>query len=206
MQNKYSKKIAIIGASGHGKVVADIASLNGYNDIVFLDDDETITSCGDYFVVGNSKDAVSIGCDVFVAIGNEKVRKRILNELINKSVSIPTLVHPNAVVAEHVALGVGTVIMAGAVINPYSYIGNGAIINTCASIDHDCRIGDYVHVAVGAHVCGTVIIGDMSWIGAGSTVINNINICPNVVIGAGAVVVDSIQEAGIYLGMPARKR
>ena len=30
-------KLAILGASGHGKVVADIAELNGY-DVVFFDD------------------------------------------------------------------------------------------------------------------------------------------------------------------------
>lgn len=30
------KKLTIIGASGHGKVVADIAKLNGYDEIVFF--------------------------------------------------------------------------------------------------------------------------------------------------------------------------
>lgn len=34
-------KIVIIGASGHGKVIADIAKLNGYQEIIFLDDDKT---------------------------------------------------------------------------------------------------------------------------------------------------------------------
>ena len=29
-------RLIVIGASGHGKVVADIAVLNGYEDIVFL--------------------------------------------------------------------------------------------------------------------------------------------------------------------------
>ena len=37
------KKLTIIGASGHGKVVADIASLNGYEEIEFLDDDRSIS-------------------------------------------------------------------------------------------------------------------------------------------------------------------
>ena len=38
-------KIVIIGASGHGKVVADIAKLNGYKEIIFLDDDWKVFSC-----------------------------------------------------------------------------------------------------------------------------------------------------------------
>ena len=33
-------KLTIIGASGHGKVVAEIAALCGYHAIDFLDDDE----------------------------------------------------------------------------------------------------------------------------------------------------------------------
>ena len=43
-----NKKIVIIGASGHGKVVANIAKLNGYDEILFLDDDESKTSCRKY--------------------------------------------------------------------------------------------------------------------------------------------------------------
>ena len=51
-----NKKIIIIGASGHGKVVADIAKLNGYEEILFLDDDTSKRSCGRNPVVGTSKD------------------------------------------------------------------------------------------------------------------------------------------------------
>ena len=37
------KQLVIIGASGHGKVVADIGKKCGYDRIVFLDDRETLT-------------------------------------------------------------------------------------------------------------------------------------------------------------------
>ena len=48
------RKLAIIGASGHGKVVADIARKNGYTEIVFLDDATTSGFCSTYPIVGNS--------------------------------------------------------------------------------------------------------------------------------------------------------
>ena len=35
-----NNRLIIIGASGHGKVVADIAKLNGYTNIAFLDDED----------------------------------------------------------------------------------------------------------------------------------------------------------------------
>ena len=198
--------LVIVGASGHGKVIADIAEKVGYTDIVFLDDNPKVESCGNYKVVGGCKSAQSYkNADFIVAIGNSKIRRKIQSELIEMGLNIVSLVHPSAVIASNVKIGVGTVVMAGAVINPCSVIGQGAIINTCASVDHDCRIGDYVHVSVGAHVAGMVIIGDNTWVGAGATVSNNIEITNECMIGAGAVVIADITEHGTYVGVPAKK-
>ena len=196
-------KLTIIGASGHGKVVADIARLNGYNEIEFLDDNTELHSCGKWPVVGTSDHAAEIENDLFVAVGNAAIRERIMERLRDKH--LVTLIHPSAVIAEDVEIGVGSVVMAGAVINPGTRIGKGCIINTSSSVDHDCVLGDYVHVAVGSHLAGTVSVGKGTWIGAGATVSNNISICGSCMIGAGAVVVKSITEPGTYLGVPSRK-
>lgn len=195
-------KLTIIGASGHGKVVAEIAALNGYDEIEFLDDNDKITNCGKYPIVGRCSDASNADNDIFVAIGNACVRKKFMTELCDKH--FPILIHPNAVVSDDVKIGKGSVVMAGAIINPYVTIGEGVIINTCSSVDHDCVVGDYVHVAVGAHLCGTVHVGESTWIGAGATVSNNVNICGECMIGAGTVVVKDIEEKGTYTGVPAK--
>ena len=202
-------KLIIIGASGHGKVCADIAlKLQKYDEILFLDDDKNIKECMGFPVVGKSTDAEQYinEADFFVAIGNGKIRKKVTEQLKDMKANVTTLIHPMAVVGSCVTIGRGTVVMAGAVVNPDSNIGQGCIINTCASVDHDCKLEDYVHVSVGAHVCGTVEIGEGTWIGAGATVKNNVNICNDCMIGAGAVVVKDIEEAGTYVGVPARRR
>ena len=197
-------KLIIIGASGHGKVIADIAKLNGYTDICFLDDDTSKKECDGYPVIG---DASSIQkntvCDYIVAIGNPANRKKIQTVLMNFKVNIVSLIHPNAVVSENTVIGAGTVIMAGAVINTNVKIGDACIINTCASVDHDCVIGDYVHVSVGAHIAGTVEVQEKTWIGIGAVVSNNLFIIRNCMIGAGAVVVKDIKKKGTYVGVPA---
>ena len=198
------KKIVLIGASGHGKVVADIARLNGYEDISFLDDNEDNSVCGKYSVVGKTDCYKDFDCDFFVSIGNARVRKHIMEKLICDEKSLPVLIHPNSIIAEDVSIDVGTVVMAGTVINSGTSIGKGCIINTCSSVDHDNSIGDYVHIAVGAHLCGTVKVGNDTWIGAGATLINNISIFDGCVIGAGAVIIDDINERGTYVGVPAR--
>jgi len=194
-------RLIIIGASGHGKVIADIALQNGYREIVFLDDNESLKECAGFPVVGKTGDAVSMSGDKIVAIGNAAIREKIQSSISNPV----TLVHPKAVISRRVTLGPGTVVMAGAVVNSDACIGAGAIINTGASVDHDCHIGHYCHISVGAHVAGTVDIGDRTWIGAGATVSNNIRICGDCIVGAGAVVVRNIEETGTYIGVPAKR-
>ena len=198
------KKITIIGASGHGKVVADIARLNGYEYIAFLDDNDKLESCGNYPVIGRSYDVQSVEGDLFVAIGNARIRRQMI-EIIDET-RIPTLCHPNAIIANDVSIGFGTVIMPGAIVNPGSTIGNGCILNTGSSVDHDCIIHNYVHVAVGAHICGNVSVGDNSWIGAGATISNNVRIENNCTIGAGALVIHDALTEGVYIGIPAKRR
>ncbi len=203
------KKLAIIGASGHGKVVADIALLCGYDEVVFLDDNPEIKTVGEYSVLGNRQMAAELaakGCDFVVGIGNASIREKIQNEITSKGCNVVTLVHPNAIVAFDVILGIGTVVMAGAVINAGSIIGQGCIINTCASIDHDNIIGDYCHISVGSHTAGTVVMGERSWLGIGAVVSNNLNICNDCMIGAGAVVISDLTEPGTFVGVPAHSK
>lgn len=197
------KKLLIIGAGGHGRVAADIARLNGYH-VHFLDDSNRENA----HVIGKVSDYRQYLADYcfFVAIGDNKTRKRIMEELLANAAEMVTLVHPSAVVAADVSLAQGSVVMAGAVINTGTIIGKGVVINTCSSVDHDCIIEDYSHIAVGSHLAGTVTVGENTLVGAGVTIINNMNICANCVIGAGAVVVKKITESGTYIGIPSRKK
>lgn len=204
-----SKTLIIIGASGHGKVVADIAEkMKQHKKIRFLDDDLTKKECCGYPIIGNSSDIDKYidDAEFIVAVGNATIRKRIIEQLIEKKAVVPVLVHPNACLAQNVNLGVGTVVMAGAVINSDVMIGKGCIINTCASVDHDCQLEDYVHIAVGAHLAGNVKVGEFTWMGAGAIVSNNIRVCEKCMIGAGTVVVKDIIDSGTYIGVPAQKR
>ena len=201
------RPLIIIGAAGHGEVCADIARLNGYENIRFLDDDKKIRRCGEYVVVGAVKDIVAYtdSSDFFVAIGNSRIRQRITEKLRACHGLIITLIHPAAVIAENVDIGAGTVVMAGSVINPGAHIGESCIVNTCSSVDHDCLIDKYCHISVGAHLAGSVETGAHVWVGAGAVVSNNLKIAGNTVVGAGAVIVKDITVSGTYIGVPARK-
>lgn len=202
------ERLLIIGASGHGRVVADIAlKMNGWQEIVFLDDDEAIKKSMGIEVIGKVIDAFSYvdEYDIFVAIGNNKIREKIQSQLEDAGASLPTLIHPTAVIGEQVEVYSGTVVMAGVVINCCTIVGQGCIINTGATLDHDDVIEDYVHISPGTNVAGTVKVGKGTWLGIGSVVSNNVNITSGCIVGAGAVVVKDIDEVGIYVGVPARR-
>ena len=200
--------LIIIGASGHGKVVADIAiKLNKWQSIVYFDDDDSIKTCMGLQVIGKTVDAIKYKdkAEFFIAIGNNLIRERIYKELENIGIETITLIHPSAIIGNDVEIGLGTVVMAGTVINSSSRIGKACIINTSSSVDHDNLIGDFVHIAPGVRLAGTVKVGNGSWLGIGSVVSNNLSICSNCKIGAGAVVVKDIEESGTYIGVPTKR-
>lgn len=197
-------RLVIIGAGGHGKVVADLAVKNGYTDIVFLDDHAT-GKCLQYPILGTSAETEALhdgNTDFVLAIGNNAARKKTAEA---HPVNWVSLVHPSAQIGLGVTIGSGTVVLAGAVINACATVGRHCIVNTCSVVEHDDRIGDYVHLSPNAALGGTVRIGEGTHIGIGATVKNNIEICEGCTVGAGAVVVKQITEKGTYVGVPAKR-
>lgn len=196
-------RLIIVGAGGHGKVIADNAVKNGYTDICFIDD-SLKGECLGFPVIGTVSETESFNdgkTDFVIGIGNNETRKNIAEKF---DVNWATLIHPSAKISLNVTIGKGTVVMAGAVVNVCAEVGKHCIINSNAVVEHDNVIGDYVHISPGVALGGTVSIGDCSHIGIGATVINNISVCRNCVIGAGSVVVRNIEAGGKYAGVPAR--
>ncbi len=200
--------LAILGASGHGKVVADIAELTGWDKIVFFDDAwPELTSNSAWPVMGNTENLFA-GIDefsgVFVAIGNNDTRLNKLKQLRDLGVSLPSIIHPNAVISRYSVIDDGCVICAGVVVNADSKIGFGSILNTGCSIDHDCIIDYAVHVSPGARLAGGAKVGKCTWIGIGAVVRQLITIGAYSVVGAGAAVVKNIPESTTVVGVPAQ--
>lgn len=197
-----SKNVIIIGAGGHGRVIADIIMRSGDVVLGYLDDKDTEEFPG-LPVIGKISDVLAFKDKALfiVGIGDNATRKHLMESL---DLSWYTATHPSAVIAPDVGIGVGTAIMANVVINTGSTIGRGVILNTSATIDHDNVIADYVHISPGAHLGGAVSVGTQTWIGIGSTISNNIVICDKCIIGAGSLVIRDINEKGRYMGHPIK--
>jgi sugar O-acyltransferase (sialic acid O-acetyltransferase NeuD family) len=202
-------RLLILGAGGHGKVVAEIALLmHQWDKIAFLDDNKNIREVNSFPVVGKLNDYSIFKNDyshAFVAIGDNILRLNLIEKLYNTGFIIPTLIHPFTAISSNSWIDEGTVIMAGAVINTNSKIGRGCIINTSSSIDHDCILKDGVHISPGVHVGGTTHIDKNTWVCIGSSIANNITIGRNVVIASGATVIDDVPSYILVGGVPAKK-
>lgn len=200
-----NKKVIIIGASGHGKVIADIVIKS--NDILvgFLDDnvDKDTIIFQQYKVLGLTKDIENYqDCEFIIGIGNNEIRKKIADTY---NVKWYTAIHPTSIIAEDVCIKEGTCVMARTVINMNAHIGRHCIINTGSIIEHDCIIEDYVHISPSVTLCGGVEIGMLTQIGARAVVRNYKKIIKKCMIGMGSVVVNDILEEGTYIGIPARR-
>ncbi len=202
--------LAIAGAGGHGRVVADTALESGWREVVFFDDRfPELASNLDWPVVGTFEDLFRtlVRFDgVAAGIGDGRSRLAILDRLLECRAPVATIIHPRAWVSSRASLGEGSMVAAGAVINVGTTIGRGGIVNTCASVDHDCHLGPGVHVAPGAHVSGSVEIGAGSWIGVGASVRQGVRIGSDTVVGAGAAVVSDLPDCIVAVGIPARSR
>lgn len=192
-------KMFIYGASGHAKVIIEIAEVNNIVIDGVFDDNEKLDKIFDYIV---SKANQFNKYDLVVAIGDNIVRKKIVNQFASSKFC--TLIHPKSTVSERSIIEEGTVVMAGSTINTNVKIGKHCILNTNSSIDHDVVLADFVHVAPNAALAGNVNIGEGTSVGIGSCIIQNTKVGKWCTIGAGAVVVKDIPDYAVVVGNPGK--
>lgn len=205
-------RIVIVGAGGHGQVVADIllasaAAGNACRPIGYVDARPSapdVTLCG-LNVLGTIEDLPSIKHDaIVVAIGDNRRRQEIFDALLARGERPVSAVHPTAVIATGAVIEPGCMISAMAVVGTGSHIGANVILNTSATVDHHNTIGAHVHIAPGAHLGGEVTVETGALIGLGASIVPRCTVGAWAVIGAGAVVISDVPGGRTAKGMPAR--
>lgn len=201
LKKNLNKKLAIIGAGGHGKVVGEIALLNKYDNVDFFDDklnkikNFPFKICGHLDHLRNNLHNYNF---FFVAIGDNKIRQDKMLWLKKKKANIISLIHPKSSISNFSFIGVGVCVMANAAINPGTFINDGVIVNTSSSIDHDCIIEKYAHISPGCSLSGNVSVGKFTHLGTGTSVHPGVNIGNNVKTGIGSKIYKNILDNKIF--------
>lgn len=194
-------EIYIYGASGHGKVIADIACHCGYTFAGWIDDKSDSDALEwEEFRSLHPTGAIAIG------IGDNNARERIMRKIAEAGYQLPPLIHPGAVISASATIGEGSVIMPLAVVNADALIGRGCIINSGAVVEHDCILEDYVHISPNAALAGGVHIKHHTHIGIGAAVIQKITVGSGCIIAAGSAVIRDIPDDSMAAGVPAAVR
>jgi acetyltransferase EpsM len=200
-------RLVVIGAGGHGLVVADAALTAGFEVLGFLDDDRALLG-GQFLglsVLGPIEVAHDMDAYYVVAIGDNRSRKRVVDVLGLPIERYVTVIHPRATVSPYAEVLHGAMILAGAVIGPQAVVGSHSIINHSSSIDHHGVVGAFVHVGPGCHAGGSVRIGSGVFLGIGVSVVPSVTVGDWAVVGAGSVVLHDVLESTIVAGVPARE-
>ena len=204
----------IVGAGGHGAVVADAARAAGHWQTIEFFDDRWPTQrqargldiAGDVAELRRRLgDTLGTAVEVVVAVGDNAVRLELSRTLASAGARLATVIHPFSALSPSASLGAGSVVLAGAVLNAGAHLGSACIVNTRASIDHDCAVGDGVHICPGVTLAGNVSVHDLAWLGVGSCAIQGVTIGHSAVVGAGAVVVGPVKPMTTVVGSPARE-
>ena len=208
------RPVIVVGAGGHGMVVADALLAEGRTVLGFADPNPLAAIGLPCLAVIGPDDSLDLkgGYDLVNGIGGtgagsaRDLRRRVQARLEARGFRFVGVRHPSAIVSSHAVVSDDVQLMAGAVVQAGSRTGTGVIINTAAIVEHGCRIGAFTHCSSGAILCGDVEVGEGSHIGAGAVIRQGVKLEAGVVVGAGAVVLDAGSGAGILIGVPAVRR
>jgi sugar O-acyltransferase (sialic acid O-acetyltransferase NeuD family) len=203
-----SNPFLIFGASGHAKVVVDVASRSGQKIDFIADDAPQVKAIFGYRVSHSQSPELALlkVFDFLVAVGENVARERIFEKLRLRGGQPKTLTHPSAIISPESRILPGTLCCAGVVVNPDAAIGRNCILNTAATVDHDCIVGDHSHICPGVRLAGDVVIGQRTMIGTGAVILPGVRIGSGCVIGAGSVVNCDIPDAMVAYGVPAKPK
>jgi sugar O-acyltransferase (sialic acid O-acetyltransferase NeuD family) len=204
-------RVLVLGAGGHGQVVADILlRAQERNTLVqpigYLDDDPALAGRNlGLPVLGAITHLSDIAHDaVVIAIGDNVTRRRLFETLKSRGEHFVTAQHPSAVIAPDARVGAGSMICAGVIVNPGSTVGENVILNTACTVDHHNHIGHHAHIAPGVHLGGDVTIGEGALVGIGATIMPQKRVGAWSVVGAGTLVHHDVADRMVAAGVPAR--
>lgn len=202
------KNCIVIGAGTYGQVYKEYLQ-SEYSVIGYYDDDSSLhgLTIDGIEVKGNVRDALEneTGCAVFVPIGNNKVRVRIMKEFERNGFEIPSFIHKDTIIHSSVKIGKAVYILPGTNIMPLTEIGDYTMISMGVNIAHHNIIEEGCFFSQGTNIGASMHIYKLAYVGISATLMTGVKIIGNnSLIGAGAVVIKDVPDNAVMAGVPAK--
>jgi sugar O-acyltransferase (sialic acid O-acetyltransferase NeuD family) len=207
----FERKFWLVGGGGHALVCADVLSLSSHWSVYGVIDPAQSGSAFLNWKVEDESDIAALLAQTpycVLALGQVKagmMRKAVYDRYLTLGAKFPVISSPKAYISAYAGVGDAVLVGHNAVVQPLASLSTGVIVNTGAIIEHGSKIGAFAHISTRAVVNGDCVIGEGVMIGSGAVVLQGKQICAGVTVGAGSVVTKHIDEAGIYMGVPARR-
>lgn len=208
-----SKRLAIIGSSDLGQLIAHHAQKSlGYDVVGYYDDFNNNKLNVDGFPIIGKLSNVLLDYEdkkfdfLIVAIGYKHMafRKEVFMKFKNR-IPFASIIHPTVNIDSSCFIGEGCFILPGCVLDRNVIINDNVLLNTACVIAHDSEVGSHSFLSPAVKMAGFSKIMESCIVGISATIIDNIVISEGIQIGAGAVVTASLKEKGLYVGCPAKK-
>jgi sugar O-acyltransferase (sialic acid O-acetyltransferase NeuD family) len=204
--------VIIFGAGLMGRAAREVFESNGVVVYGYLDDDKKLHNkeIDDVIVLGSTDDdgflkLIGKKCEAFIAIDDNKVRKNLVEMIVEeRHVQPVNTVHKSAVISMKAALGHGNFIDAGVILGTGSIIKSHCILNAGAVIGVEASLGSFVQIGSGSLINSNVTIEEEVFIGSGVTVISGLTIGKGARVGAGSVVISAVKAGSTVFGNPAQ--
>ena len=204
------KNLYIIGAGSYGEAILELANNCGYKVTGFYDDNKekkemlilgvpVLGSTDDLFVQNIE------GRDFAVAIGNNEIRRNILEKIRQKGGNTPSLIHSSAGISPYAEIGRGVYIHPKSVIWTRVIIEDDCIVSPLSLVCHHSIMKKGSFLSNLSSIGANIVIEENVFIGMGSTIMSGITrIGANSIIGAGSVVIQDVLPNTIVAGVPAK--
>lgn len=157
--------LLILGAGSHGRNVKEIAeSFRVFKNISFLDDKAKGPD-----IIGTCKDALQFknrySC-AFVAIGDNKKRKKYAKFLKERCFILPSIISPSATISPNARIGEGVAILPQSTVGD-AEIGDFCILASNSLVNIDSKVGAFSHIDCGGIVLKNTRVPEGTWVKAG---------------------------------------
>jgi len=206
------ERIAIVGSSGHARMVLDVLAAVKAKCCGFIDSFKPagsvvqgIAVLGDERAIPELQERHRID-SLIIAIGDNYSREQMAQRIreILPGARFATVIHPSCQLGGDVQIGEGCVLMPGSIVNQGSRIGDFCILNTRSSLDHDSEMKNFSSIAPGVTTGGNVQIGVGSCACIGAVIVEKVTIGDYTVVGAGSLLLNSLPDRVVAYGVPAK--